>query len=540
MQHDLIQGTDEWCAFRLTHFGASEASAMLGISKKVKRNELLHAKSTGIPREFGDWVQKNILDYGHEVEALARPIVDDIIGAELFPVTLSKGKLSYSSDGIVMDDSVIWENKQYNAEYFDMVLRGELPDEHWPQCQQGLYVSGAEKLYFTISDGTPERTVGMWVYPYADKQQKIIDGWAMFEKDLAAYVPAEIIEPPKAEPIKDLPMVTVQVRGELTLCNLNDITPLFDKFLSEAKTELVTDDDFAQAEAEAKLGRETAKRCKLTAKAVVDQMLSISEVTRTLEDYAAKFDALALRQEKAVKEQKETRKTMAKLERDKAYAEHITALNAEIAPIRLEISQADKPDFVGAMKGQRTLVSLFNKLDSELASAKIAADAVAKDVRRKLAWFNETYGESNGVRGFWHLFPDMQSVILTNQMDSFRCVVESRIHADKQAEIAKLEAERQRIRQEEEAKARREAAEILHAEQRNESPRYREQVIEPALKRTEEPSCNLLTPWKEECRESINFIEKQIKALEIRIEAGDMNIHDALVMAYQIGLKQSL
>jgi hypothetical protein len=38
--------------------------------------------------------------------------------------------------------------------------------------------------------------------------------------------------------------------------------------------------------------------------------------------------------------------------------------------------------------------------------------------------------------------------------------------------------------------------------------------------------------------EIINTIEKKIKALELRIEAGDMNIHDALMTAYRIGLDQ--
>jgi hypothetical protein len=33
-------------------------------------------------------------------------------------------------------------------------------------------------------------------------------------------------------------------------------------------------------------------------------------------------------------------------------------------------------------------------------------------------------------------------------------------------------------------------------------------------------------------------IEKKIKALELRIETGDMNIHDALMTAYRIGLDQ--
>ncbi len=71
--HDLVQGSDAWIEFRMSHHGASEAAAMLGISPKVKRNELLHMKHTAMPKEFSDWVQEHILDHGHAVESLARP-----------------------------------------------------------------------------------------------------------------------------------------------------------------------------------------------------------------------------------------------------------------------------------------------------------------------------------------------------------------------------------------------------------------------------------------------------------------------------------
>lgn len=71
--HDLAQGSEEWAQFRLTHFGASEAGAMLGVSTKIKRTELLHMKVVGTAKEFSEFVQTRILDKGHEVEAMARP-----------------------------------------------------------------------------------------------------------------------------------------------------------------------------------------------------------------------------------------------------------------------------------------------------------------------------------------------------------------------------------------------------------------------------------------------------------------------------------
>lgn len=476
IQHDLEQGSGEWLQFRLQHDGASEIAAVLGLSKNTTRNELLRMKKTGMGKEFSDYVQRMVLDKGHEVEAMARPIVEDMIGEELYPIVASNGgRMSASCDGLTMMEDAGWENKQHNQTYYEMVLAGEVPEEHMPQIQQCLLVTGAEKWFFTVSDGTIERTAGVWVYPDQDWFKRIESAWAQFHIDLENYELVQIVEPPKAEVIKDLPAVTVHVVGELTTCNLSDVRPLFDRFLSEAITTMETDDDFAQADAEAKLGRETAKRCKLTAKAVVDQMLSISEVTRTLEEYADKFDALALKQEKAVKEQKEARKAAAKMARDMGYAEHIKKINAEIAPVYLVLSQQDKPDFVAAMKNQRTLESLYNKLDTELARAKIAASSVAKEIRLKLDWFAQYEPQKM-------LFADLQTIIY-KPADDFKLTVETRIDAHKKAESAKLEAERERIRLEEEAKAKREIEQKMREEQAEKDRIVAEQVERDRLER---------------------------------------------------------
>ena len=56
--HNLVQGSEDWHKFRMTHFGASEASTMLGISPYLTRNELLRYKAIGKSKEYSDYVQK--------------------------------------------------------------------------------------------------------------------------------------------------------------------------------------------------------------------------------------------------------------------------------------------------------------------------------------------------------------------------------------------------------------------------------------------------------------------------------------------------
>lgn len=487
IQHDLEQGSGEWLAYRKSSFNASDAPAMMGESPYKTRAQLLHELHTGITPEV-DFATQQRFDEGHRFEALARTLAEEIIGEELYPVVGSNGKLSASFDGLTMSESVNFEHKTLNNLIKQASSIDELPLMYAIQMEQQMFVSGAEKTLFMASKwdeaGELIEEKHFWYFPNPDLCQQVIDGWEQFEFDLSIYSPVQIVEPPKAEVIKDLPAVTVHVVGELTTCNLNDVRPHFDRFLSEAITKMETDDDFAQAEAEAKLGRETAKRCKLTAKAVVDQMLSISEVTRTLEEYAAKFDALALKQEKAVKEQKEARKAAAKMQRDRAYAEHIEKINAEIAPVFLVLSQQDKPDFVAAMKNQRTLESLYNKLDTELARAKISSSSIAKEIRLKLDWFAQY--EPQKI-----LFADLQTIIY-KPADDFKLTVETRIDAHKKAESAKLEAERERIRLEEEAKARREIEQKMREEQAEKDRLIAEQVERERLERLDREKQEIL------------------------------------------------
>lgn len=111
-------------------------------------------------------------------------------------------------------------------------------------------------------------------------------------------------------------------------------------------------------------------------------------------------------------------------------------------------------------------------LDTALAQGKIEADAIAKDLRAKLAWCKEN------AAGMSFLFPDLEKVII-KQFDDFTLLISSRIKEHKESETrkaaeliakidaenaAKLEAERTRIQSEEEAKAKAAQDALLAAE----------------------------------------------------------------------------
>lgn len=144
---NLLQGSKEWHEFRLTHYGASEASAMLGISPYMSRTDLIKLKATGQDKEHSDFTKK-LFQNGHDTEASARSLLEQDMGEDFYPVTCSKDKLSASVVGLTMDGSTAFEHKLLNNGLYESVLTQKVPDHYMAQCQQILLVTGAERVIF--------------------------------------------------------------------------------------------------------------------------------------------------------------------------------------------------------------------------------------------------------------------------------------------------------------------------------------------------------------------------------------------------------
>ena len=150
--HSLTQGSAEWLAYRALHFNASEAPAMMGVSPYKTRTQLLHEMHTGLVAEVDPATQRRF-DEGHRIEALARPLAEEVIGQDLFPVVGSLGELSASFDGLTMCETTVWEHKTLNDE-LRKVMYGDappLPLHYRVQMEQQMHVSGAERTLFMAS-----------------------------------------------------------------------------------------------------------------------------------------------------------------------------------------------------------------------------------------------------------------------------------------------------------------------------------------------------------------------------------------------------
>ena len=423
--HNLIQGTKDWIEFRARHYGASEAAPMLGLSKQLTRNDLLLYKKTGKSKEYSDWVQKNILDYGHEVENSARLITESVLSTDLFPVTCSSGKLSASCDGLTFDGEIAWEHKQWNEELAEYVLRNNsAPDTHMPQCQQILLVTGAIRLIFTVSDGTDNKRVSCEIHPSTEWFGRIQAGWDQFDKDLENYEHKEFAENPEPEAIMQLPALSIQIKGEVIASNLPQFKADAETFIARINTDLQTDEDFVNAEATVKFCDETEKKLESAKAAAIGQTASIDELMRTIDFIRESIRSKRLTLEKLVKTQKESIKTKIIDDAYKLCVEHQSSIAAEFNRLNFAaLANLSRQSFETACKNKRTLASLHNAVDTEVAAIKIKLDDLARVIRKNIAHLPEDLS----------LFRDLQSIV-TKPEDDFKLLVESRLSEQKRKE----------------------------------------------------------------------------------------------------------
>lgn len=430
----IQQGSEAWHEHRANHLNASDAPAMMGKSLYKTRNELITEIAAGKQSSIPQF----LADKGHEAERMARPVAEHIIGKELYPVIGVDGIYSASFDGLTLRQDINFEHKMLNDDIRACESIDDLHDQYKIQMTQQMGVSGASKTLFLATEwddnGDMVDCVEFWYEFDSDLWDDIKAGWVQLQKDVANYEHKPVVEKPVADSIEAFPVATIQAAGEIVLSNLPDVLPRFDLFLSSQKTELVTDDDFANGEAVAKFSRETAAKLKLSAQSVIDQIASVSDAVRTLENYADKFNALGLQLEKLVKSEKENRKNAIINEAKVKWREHLDSLDKELVPVHLHIAP---PDFLGVTKNKRTIDSLQNAVDTALSQSIIAADAMAKLYRQNLAWANEHASEFN------FLYANDLGAIVSKDYEDFKNLIESRITAYKAQEEAKKQVAEQ-------------------------------------------------------------------------------------------------
>lgn len=447
--HKEVQGSPEWLKRRRSSRNASEAPIIMGASKNVTRTKLLDMKITGSDQEFSEWFVKNILERGHEVEALARPIAEEIIGEELYPISASSddGYLSASFDGVTMLGEVIWECKQWNETKAAEVREGRVPEcDAWQVIQQ-LSVSEAEKCLYMVTDGTKEKMVYTWRSLIPGEESTLRAGWAQLEEDAESHKPknAEIVREGKAP--ESLPALHIEVTGMVTASNLEAFKSHALSVIGGINKDLQTDEDFADAEKTVKWLGDVEKRLDAAKEHALSQTASIDALFRAVDEIKETGRRTRLDLEKLVKARKEARREEIRRSAADAFRDHIDALNDRLGRVRLPHVAAD---FAGAMKGKRTIASLEDAVSVELARVKIESSRIADDYTKNLATI-DTEG-----KGYEFLFSDIAELVTVSPAH-LAGVIQVRIASHQAEEKRKDDEQRERIRREEQAKAQQEA-----------------------------------------------------------------------------------
>jgi len=270
------------------------------------------------------------------------------------------------------------------------------------------------------------------VYPEKKWFDRILQGWTQFAIDLEAYVPTENVVKPAGEVIEGLPALMIEITGMVKASNLVEYREAALKKFSEINRDLVTDQQFADAEQAVKWCHGVEERIEAAKQHALSQAASIDELFRVLKEIADKARATRLDLDKLVKAKKEKLRDEIVMSGKDALAAHVQSLNARLGKNYMPTIGAD---FGGVVKNKRTIESLKNAVDTELARAKIQANEVADMIQANLAVINSVDAAYRG------LFSDEQTLV-QKPTETVALIVAQRVANHK----ASIEAEAEKSR----------------------------------------------------------------------------------------------
>lgn len=447
--HNLIQDTHEWHAHRAKSRNASEASIVMGASTKTTRAELLRMKATGNSKEYSSWVENVLFANGHKIEAAMRPHIEKShFSDELYPISASSDDGYYSAsfdghDSFGSEES--WECKQWNEAKATYVTKGEIPPEDFWQVVQQSVVNDGRRVLYTITDGTPEKTISVWYELNKNDAAQLRLGWEQFDEDLANYQHTEAKALPTGKAPESLPALRIEVTGMVTASNIDAFKSHALAVFEGINKDLQTDEDFSDAEKTVKWCKDVEDKLEAAKQHALSQTADIDALFRAIDDISAEARRVRLDLDKLVKTRKENIRIEIMREAETAFAAHVSTINARLGKVQLP---AVKTDFAGVMKGKKTVQSLRDACDGELARAKIEASQLSE-----LIGANVTTLRDMAV-GFEYLFMDAQQ-ICQKANDDLVLLIKSRIADHKAAEEAAQKAKVEAAK-----KAEAEAAEI--------------------------------------------------------------------------------
>lgn len=149
----MVQGSQEWLSFRRSRIGASDASAILGLSPYSTAYELWRDKVFSEEK-----VMTSNMAYGKKNEGAAREMFEQmsehlVLGDKMAQHDTRSWQIA-SLDGIDLDETMFVEIKCANALDHAMAKDGQVPPKYMPQIQHQFSVTGLDLgFYFSFNKG---------------------------------------------------------------------------------------------------------------------------------------------------------------------------------------------------------------------------------------------------------------------------------------------------------------------------------------------------------------------------------------------------
>jgi predicted phage-related endonuclease len=467
------QGSDAWLLDRIAPFTASEAPMMMGCHPQITRNQFLAEKVTGVVGEIGYFLQK-IFDQGHKSEEMARPHIEKIIKDDLYPIVgieeIDGITLMASFDGMDLMESIDFEHKQYNAELFQQIKNGCLPDYIQWQVEQQLLVSDAEKAIVVCSDGTPENMAYLWYYPNEENRKKLIDGWKQFKKDMKDFELKPVKKDVEVEQIETLPALYIDINGGVNDTNMPALQNRVKEFINSINKDLLSDEDFANAENQVKFCKKAEDQFKSAKQQALSKTADIEKLFNICDENIDLLRSTRLSLDKLIKTQKQAVKQAYFLKTQGDYKRYIEKMNGFLGGLFIK----ELFDFRVSGKNKRTQSSFQSALDDDLARAKIEIDNQYDSTKLNLDFFDK-------CERWKFLFPDINQLAIKSN-NEFNLLIESRINKHKKDIEEKEKAAKQaRVKREAKIKEDAEREARLKIEREEQARKHAEQLEEKRI-----------------------------------------------------------
>ncbi len=142
---ELVIGSQEWLDYRREKIGASQSSAILGISPFQTPLELYNEKIHGMKKDFSFSMQRGL---EREKEALDWAEIE--LGVSLRPkIVEHTNEWKFATlDGVSEDFQTAVEVKWAKREVHELAKQGKVIDYYYPQLQSQMFCLGIKEMHF--------------------------------------------------------------------------------------------------------------------------------------------------------------------------------------------------------------------------------------------------------------------------------------------------------------------------------------------------------------------------------------------------------